>query len=288
MIVLVAAAGLWQANNSPVLASTLEQAIQLRALQPTPQVPIVKRQAPQRDGSIVHSVQQGDTLSTIAFAYGVDIDQIRKLNNLSPNSNNIIIGQKLLIRGSNQTTPTPTEDTSITMTPTPTLTATEIPVTPTLPPITNETSVCVKAFNDANRNHWDDTGEQPLTGVKIKLVEPTGGNAEAEVPTCFNDLPNGMFIISALPPSNFGLTTPPQLQVQIKAGQQITLMFGAAEGYQLVQAGPGAAEATLSKPTTAAATVPDLVAQNSGLIVLAVAGLLFVGGMSVAFLARRL
>lgn len=266
----------------------LQPAAVANRLQATPRVPVVKRQPPQRDGSIVHTVQQGDTLSTIAFAYGVDINQIRQLNNLSANSNNIIIGQKLLIRPAAQATTAPTEDTASAVAPTITPTPTEIPVTPTLPPIGNKVSLCVKAFNDANQNHWDDTGEQALAGTKIKLAQPAGAEATAEAPICFNNLPNGIFLISAVPPDKYSLTTPPQLRVEIKAGQRINVAFGAAQGYKDGQAALVATEAAPPKQTVPSTTVGDLIGQNSGLIVLAVAGFLFVAGMSVAFLARRL
>jgi LysM repeat protein len=60
--------------------------------------PFVKTQAPQSDGSIVHTVVAGDTLSSIAVAYHVTVAQIRALNNLDPDNSVLQIGQKLLIQ----------------------------------------------------------------------------------------------------------------------------------------------------------------------------------------------
>ncbi len=65
---------------------------------PTPAfAPYVAPQAPQADGSIVHTVAAGDTLSSIAVAYGVTNDEILELNNLS-SGRFLQIGQKLVIR----------------------------------------------------------------------------------------------------------------------------------------------------------------------------------------------
>ncbi len=149
----------------------------------------------------------------------------------------------------------------------------------------------MKTFNDVNQNRWKDTGEQSLAGIKIRLADKSGKGQEiaTEAPTCFNDLSNGTFIIAAVPPKDYGLTTPPQLQVQVTSGQQLVLEFGAAKGYQPVQSSLDKVEATATPPMQAVkpASIPEIVAGNTGLIVLAVAGLLFVGGMSVAFLVRR-
>jgi LysM repeat protein len=70
---------------------------------PPQQVPPVTPQAPQPDGSIIHSVQQGDTLFSIALAYKVSVDDIKALNNL-PASGKVVIGQRLLIKPAPSTT----------------------------------------------------------------------------------------------------------------------------------------------------------------------------------------
>jgi LysM repeat protein len=57
----------------------------------------VTPQAPQADGSLVHVVQEGHTLSAIASAYGTTVAEIQRLNNLS-SARFIRVGQPLLIR----------------------------------------------------------------------------------------------------------------------------------------------------------------------------------------------
>lgn len=230
-------------------------------------------------------VQSGDTLSTIAFAYGVNVNQIRQLNSLPANSNKIIIGQRLIIRPGVQPTITPSETSTIA--PTETFTPTVPP--PTLTPINNLAIICVKSFDDVNQNHWNDSGESSLDSLKIRLAASSGKDISTEAPACFKDLSDGTYTVSAVPPKNYGLTTPAQLQVQVIAGQQIVLRFGAAKGYQLSQIDLSTTEAATPSPTPVVkSTKPlDVIGQNSGLIVLGIAGLLFVGGMTVAFLARR-
>jgi LysM repeat protein len=57
----------------------------------------VNPQAPQADGSIIHVVQTGDTLASIAFAYGITLEQLQLQNNIS-NPRFISVGQRLIIR----------------------------------------------------------------------------------------------------------------------------------------------------------------------------------------------
>lgn len=58
----------------------------------------VKKATPGPDGSIIHEVQSGQSLWAIAIAYGVKIADIRRLNGIPENSNNIVVGQKLVIQ----------------------------------------------------------------------------------------------------------------------------------------------------------------------------------------------
>ncbi len=60
-------------------------------------VPIHKATA-QADGSVIHTVGYGQTLWGIAQAYGVQVDEIRKLNRLDMNAEHIYENQKLVIR----------------------------------------------------------------------------------------------------------------------------------------------------------------------------------------------
>lgn len=108
---------------------------------------------PQADGSVVHVVQYGETLITIAQSYGVKVDQIRELNYMEDGWTAIYEGEKLLIKAKGSTTPavtvpssavTASPTTAATYTPRAVLTSTPLPtiaitVQPTVTP-TSETS----------------------------------------------------------------------------------------------------------------------------------------------------
>jgi LysM repeat protein len=64
----------------------------------------VTQAKPATDGSIVHTVQSGQSLWMLATHYGVEIDMLRKLNGLGANDT-IYIGQKIIIRGPTAATP---------------------------------------------------------------------------------------------------------------------------------------------------------------------------------------
>ena len=90
---------------------------------------------PQEDGSIVHVVLYGQTLFTIATWYGVSMDEIIALNNMS--SSSILVGQKLIIKLAPTPTITPTRTPTPrqpTRTPSPTLTPTIVRPTGTVTP----------------------------------------------------------------------------------------------------------------------------------------------------------
>jgi len=88
---------------------------------------------PNLDGSVVHIVQSGQTLIGIAQAYGVAVDEIKTLNNLS--SDAIYVGDALLIVPAG--TPAPSDTATATVTATKVNTPTRQPTrTPAASPTT--------------------------------------------------------------------------------------------------------------------------------------------------------
>ena len=91
------------ATNQATLYGDATQAAQ-SLLVPQYIVPVVRATA-RPDGDVIHEVKNGQSLWSIAIEYGVKIEQIRQLNNLS--STDIRTGQKLLIqKGATQPIPT--------------------------------------------------------------------------------------------------------------------------------------------------------------------------------------
>jgi len=72
----------------------------------TPEVVPVDVATPQVNGAVIHTVVKGQALWSIALAYGVTVDQIRALNNLSANEA-IYEEQQLYIRAAHTPTPSP-------------------------------------------------------------------------------------------------------------------------------------------------------------------------------------
>jgi LysM repeat protein len=98
----------------------------------TPQVVPVIVSTPKADGSIIHVVQPGQALWSIARAYGVTEEQLRQMNNFSTNASTIYVGETLLIRPAH----TPTVQPTITSTPRqPTRTPVPAQAVATLPPV---------------------------------------------------------------------------------------------------------------------------------------------------------
>jgi LysM repeat protein len=85
---------------------------------PAPPVGSIKTAAPAADGSIVHTVQAGETLWSVAVAYQVSVAQLQYLNNMGAT---IVIyeGQKLVIKEAGPAwTPRPGTETPATESPT--------------------------------------------------------------------------------------------------------------------------------------------------------------------------
>ncbi len=92
---------------------------------------------PEEDGSVIHLIQEGETLTSIAEAYGVSAEQIRALNNMADTWAPIFAGHTLIIKPAGSVTREPT------ITPTmsgPTATETPIPTyTPRVRPTRTST-----------------------------------------------------------------------------------------------------------------------------------------------------
>lgn len=72
----------------------------------TPEVVPVDVATQAADGSIIHEVVKGQALWSIAITYGVTVDELRVLNNLSANAA-IYEGQKIIVRAAHTPTPSP-------------------------------------------------------------------------------------------------------------------------------------------------------------------------------------
>jgi LysM repeat protein len=115
----------WDKPKKPAKSAPAQGQAQQATLAPT--IPPLVTSTPNADGSLVHEVQPGQALWSIAIAYGVTLQDIYNLNGLSEGAV-IQPGDKLVVR---QALPSPTA--TLTLTPTVTLppTVTRSPATRT-------------------------------------------------------------------------------------------------------------------------------------------------------------
>ena len=120
---------------------------------------LVQTSTPYVDGSVVHTVLSGQTLISIAKAYGVLVAEIKDLNNLT--GDDIYVGDKLVIHLAN--TPGPTSTFTATTTPTRAATPTRNPTrtpTPTASPqaTPTESILASSAAQNGTQNGSDPVG----------------------------------------------------------------------------------------------------------------------------------
>ncbi len=195
---------------------------------------------PGPDGRIIYIVQPGDTLIRISLISGVPIEELRGLNKLT--GDNIIVGQELLLGLGGPTLSTPTPGPS----PTPTV---EIP-TPT--PLPGTGVICVLLYDDENGDALRQETENAIAGGAISLAERsgkatfTGESRSGSDPVCFNDLPEGNYTISVAIPGGYNPTTINTITIDLNAGDETYLDFGAQKNSETLANEPTPTEASSS------------------------------------------
>lgn len=174
---------------------------------------------PGLDGRIIYIVQPGDNCTIIYLKTGVEINQIKALNNIKGDDCNLIAGQELLI-GVNAVRQEPT------------VTPTSGPAGPTPTPMESTGQICVYVFNDINGNGIPDTDESAIIGGAISITDRVGkisltGETAGPDPVCFDDIPEGDFNISVAVPEGYNATTDLNYPLKLRGGDQSTLDFGA-------------------------------------------------------------
>jgi len=208
------------AVNVPVQAAPVYQLTPF----PTP--------TPGPDGRIIYIVQPGDTLIRISLISGVSIEELRGLNNIT--SDNITVGQKLLLGLGGPSVVTPTVGPS----PTPT------PLTPTPTPKAGLGVICTLLYDDVNGDGKRQESEAAIAGGAVSLserqgkVSETGQTKAGNDPICFKDLPEGDYTVSVAIPKGYNPTTVNSISINISAGDETYLNFGAQEDTQKLAEAP--------------------------------------------------
>ncbi len=228
---------------------------------------------PNADGYIIHIVQSGDTLSTIAYQYGIDIAVIRQLNGMAPDDDTVYLDQPLII-GIVTPTPTPT------------------PVTPTPTPTKSleMTGICLSAFYDHTRDGVRQAdSEELLAGAMVTIVGTSGpvGNYTIEdtsKPFCVQGLTADKYVVYHVAPEGYVKTGPETWGLVLGAGQTYNVELGYVPQSEApsAQATPGAGTPT-AQPARDRGQQLTLIVTIIGWIFL----LLAIGILAFALIPRR-
>jgi hypothetical protein len=252
---------------------------------PTPLPP----PTPRPDGASVHIVQAGDTLFGIALMYGVDPDQIRKLNATSLGANDMIWpGQELVISLPSKTpTPTPPPEP-------PTPVPTSAPESPGTGEGAGGAAVCVLAYHDRNADTFRaDETEELLPNAEFVLANASGvlsrytsdGISE---PYCFTGLAAGAYRVIQNAPPGYEPSGPAESPVAVAEGTSLDIQFGNVRSESLAAPGETAEPTPASDEDhepASGSTVSGIfatVARVSGILVL-----LLAAGVAVLFVLNR-
>jgi LysM repeat protein len=191
----------------------------------------------QADGSIVHTVQAGDTLLCIGWVYDVDVQTLRDLNNISGSL--ISVGQQLIVspaEGGEASPPAAPEETE---TPTPEPEAgsgeeeasageevAEQPAAAGEPETGGR--ICARIFEDMDQDFVFSQSEQPLSGGLILLsgtinnsFTTTGGRERF----CFEDLPAGDYVLSIEAPPGYQASSLDRVPVTLTGAGEVQFDF---------------------------------------------------------------
>ena len=258
---------------------------------------------PRADGAVVHVVQSGDTLWTIAIQYAstmgltpeAALPAIRDLNN---NPAFIGVGQELIIVPPGQTAPAEEPTAEPTAEPVeepaaeasaPEPTAASVAET-TAPEPDTTNSICVAAFNDADGNGQRDVGEGLTADAAISLFRG-GSNAATYVtdginePYCFGDLEADSYQVQIFPPADYMMTTTGSWAVAVSNNTKMNVEFG-------TQFNPDAgmvavADTAVDAVATEVAPAAETGGSNVGLYVLGGAAVLvLLAGIGVVLLRK--
>jgi LysM repeat protein len=265
---------------------------------------------PRPDGSVVHIVRAGDTLSSISRTYGVSVDQIRQLNQGSIGPGDLIlVGQELVVAlavAPYTATPTatveptaegddvqPAEGGQDTLPP-------EESAARDMEPLEGFGSLCVLCFHDHNLDTYrDGIVEELLPGGRFVVTGPAGVVGEytcdgVTEPYCFSGLAAGHYRVEYEPPAGFLASGPVEWALPLAADAVFYHSFGAvlpeaADASAIADEGPETAE---SSDVGSVAPVARLTLQDMLQGLVSVSGVLVLGlsGMAGAlfYVSRRM
>jgi hypothetical protein len=229
-LLLLGGLGLSSLGSAPVLAA------------PNPQMTNFPTPTPGSDGRIIYIVQEGDTLWRIAAIAGLDVADLRDLNNLDP-EDIVYPGLQLFLGLGGPSAQGATQAPE----------ATQAPVEPTATHTPGNGTLCVLLFEDVNGDSMRQEEEGSLAGGAINISNRDGSvsitqdtpvhsaTSETLDYTCSDSLLEGDYNVSVAIPEGYNPTTALNSAVVLTAGDITYLTFGA-------QAGSVVIDETMSQP----------------------------------------
>ncbi len=185
---------------------------------------------PNANGDILFKVRPGDGCISISLLTNVPIETIKSLNGLD-DACKLFEGQEIIIGK--------VEPVVLTQTAMPTPTIPPELITPSPTPSPGTATICVVLFHDVDGNGLRTEGEDYLYGGEVSVSNRSGsvsltgttvaGNPEVVTPRCFADLPQDSYNVTVAIPDGFNPTTTTNYALEVKAGEDATIDFGAQE-----------------------------------------------------------
>jgi len=188
---------------------------------------------PGPDGRIIYIVQPGDTLWKIAAMADISIDQLRALNNLSPNDV-IAAGDEIFLGTGGPATPIPAAQPTVTPTPS----------GPTPTPEIGYGTLCVILYNDANGDAIRQEEEPSIPGGAISIGNADGSFSLTEDTLsgldhfCVENVEEGEYNVTVGIPDGYNPTTAFSASIMLNGGDEAYLDFGAQPNSQTLAEAP--------------------------------------------------
>ena len=248
-----------------------------------------------------HVVAAGESLTSIAATYGLSVADIASVNNLNPEAF-LQIGQRLRIvfvsssasAAAGSAASEGESSLQLLSRDPPANALPNAPIAPAAAPMLDlsdrDPAICFHMFRDENGNAIADPGEGPVAGGSLRLADSADADmiaypaAESGDLTCIAGLGRQVYAVRAEGPDGFGFTAPAALRVDLRDGARLRLAFGLKQGLEAdLSANPPVPPAIATEP----AVIPrSPLRELSGLFVLALAAIVFVGGLFTALLMR--
>lgn len=272
---------------------------------------------PRADGSIVHVVQSGDSMWTIAIRYAsvLNVTPEQALPLIQERNNNpafINVGQELVIAppgtiavAGEEPVEEEAEETAVETEAEEVAEAAEEvesePVLAVADTAVQSNLICVTVFHDENASGAMEGSESLQANAAVTLFR--SGNSVstyvtdgASEPYCFQELENDTYQVQVFPPADYAMTTAGTWAVALSGGDSISVSFGvqpqptpAASEVAAVDTGAGSEAAAVEADTANAVAADEgggFFSSVGGIVLAVAAVLVLLAGAGVVMLRR--